>query len=164
MCMDTWYKARNMSSFWGWVRVNNKFYLTAFEDFYSVKKLDTAYLRWVIWETLRYYWASCTWGLLNCTNHCCCFIYYMFKGTFPTHMILTFCSASLLECFIVFLLVTHCLNTLKCSLLPDWCDTTVYCLPEWTSSSSWMFDCSKGRCQPSDKGNPVLLITCTLLQ
>ena len=51
---------------------------------------------------------------------------------------------------------------LNCSLPSGWCDTTVHCLREGTSSSGWMFDCNKGRCQPSDKGKSFTPHPCTL--
>ena len=44
---------------------------------------------------------------------------------------------------------------LNCSLPPEWWDTTVYSLPRGPSFSSWTFDCSKGRCQPSGEGTYI---------
>ena len=41
---------------------------------------------------------------------------------------------------------------LNCSSPLDWFDTTAHHLPAGISSSSWTFDCSKSRCQPSDEG------------
>ena len=42
--------------------------------------------------------------------------------------------------------------SLKCSSLSEWCNITEFCLPEWSSSSSRISDCSKGRCQHSNGG------------
>ena len=46
-CVNAWYKARNISVSEDESELN-KFCLTAFVDFYSVKKLDILYLRRVI--------------------------------------------------------------------------------------------------------------------
>ena len=51
------------------------------------------------------------------------------------------CTAVLLWCY-------HC----KCSLPPGWFNTPVHSQPGGASSSSGAFDWSKGRCQPSERG------------
>ena len=48
--------------------------------------------------------------------------------------------------------IARLILSLKCLSLPEWLDTPVHCLSEGAHSDSGMFDCSKGRCQPSDKG------------
>ena len=48
-----------------------------------------------------------------------------------------------------------------CSLLPDWCSTTVHCLPGGASCSSTKSDCCKGRRQHSIRG---WLFTCYIMQ
>ena len=94
-CMDAWYKARNMSSFWGWVGVNN----SAFEEFYFVK-LGTQ-----IWDRSF----EKPEGIIEATNTSKWGpVYHMPKGTFPTHLTVTSCSVGV---FLIFTSVTHCHST-----------------------------------------------------
>ena len=99
-CMDAWYKARNMSSFWGRVGVKQILFdcicgfLFCEEARYIIPETShLSYLK-ILLKPL-----TARWSLLNCTNYCWCFIFYIFKGIFPFQMILTFWSATFVGMF-----------------------------------------------------------------
>ena len=132
------------------------FCLKAFEGFYSVNKLHTQ-----VWdksfETWKQYGShilpdeTSTVQTTVTVMYTTCLKWLPYS---PDHNFLLFWSVSLCcyQSHIISALTDVHFNKLKYFLPPERCNTTGGGQRGGTSSSSWTFDCSKGRCEPSDKG------------
>ena len=155
------YEARNKSSFWGWVRVKQQILLDCIWGY--LFKSETSHLR-----DLNVVWKPHTKPLLlqyiphaqTDFPHSPANKFLLFRNvlscSYQPHIVSVFIDIHSWSDVqsphtLIFLSSAVMVLPLKCSLPPGRCITTAYCLSEGASSNSWMSDCSKGRCQPSEK-------------